>query len=105
MIVADGTAVGTIGLWSRKLPEGVGIVGYSISPQRRRRGYATDALKAITEFAWTVPGIERIELYIEPWNRGSRRAAEKAGYRCEGLLPAHHEVGGVLKDMLLYVSP
>ncbi|MGW4127059.1 GNAT family N-acetyltransferase [Amycolatopsis japonica] len=73
--------------------------------QRRRRGYATDALKAITEFAWTVSGVERIELYIEPWNRGSLRAAEKADYRCEGLLPAHHEIGGVLKDMLLYVSP
>ncbi|MEU3763921.1 GNAT family N-acetyltransferase [Amycolatopsis keratiniphila] len=105
VIVADGAAVGTIGLWLRKLSEGIGILGYSISPERRRRGYATDALKAITEFAWTVSGVERIELYIEPWNRGSLRAAENAGFRCEGLLPAHHEIGGVLKDMLLYVSP
>nr|WP_233599193.1 MULTISPECIES: GNAT family protein [unclassified Amycolatopsis] len=38
-------------------------------------------------------------------NRGSVRAAEKAGYRNDGLLPAHHEIGGVLRDMLLYVSP
>ncbi|EME60434.1 acetyltransferase, ribosomal protein N-acetylase [Amycolatopsis decaplanina DSM 44594] len=104
VIVADETAVGTIGLWLRKLSEGIGIVGYSISPRHRRRGYATDALKAITEFAWTVPGVERIELYIEPWNRGSFRAAEKAGYRYERSLPAHHEIGGIPKDMLLYVS-
>ncbi|WP_233594912.1 GNAT family N-acetyltransferase [Amycolatopsis sp. WAC 04169] len=70
VIVADGAAVGTIGLWLRKLSEGIGILGYSISPERC-----------------------------------SLRAAEKAGFRCEGLLPAHHEIGGVLKDMLLYVSP
>ncbi|MFD5093746.1 GNAT family N-acetyltransferase [Amycolatopsis thailandensis] len=105
VITVDGIAVGTIGLWLRKLSEGIGILGYSVSPRHRRRGVATDALKAITSFARTVPGVERIELYIEPWNRGSFRAAEKAGYRREGLLPAHHEIGGVARDMLLYVSP
>ncbi|EMD29163.1 GNAT family N-acetyltransferase [Amycolatopsis azurea] len=105
VITVDGTAVGTIGLWLRKLSEGIGILGYSVSPAHRRRGVATDALKAITGFAWTVPGVERIELCIEPWNRSSLRAAEKAGYRRERLLPAHQEIGGVARDMLLYVSP
>ncbi|WET80215.1 GNAT family protein [Amycolatopsis sp. QT-25] len=98
---ANETAVGTIGLWPRKLSESIGIMVFSISPERRRRGSATDALKAITEFAWAVPGIER----IEPWNHGSVRAAEKAGYRNEGPLPARHEIGGALRDMLGYVSP
>ncbi|ANN20851.1 GCN5 family acetyltransferase [Amycolatopsis orientalis] len=102
VIDVRGTGVGTIGLWLRKLSEGIGIVGYSVSPAHRRRGFASDALKAITGFAWTVPGVERIELYIEPWNRGSIRAAEKAGYRNAGLLPAHQEIGGTARDMLLY---
>ncbi|MFC3449849.1 GNAT family N-acetyltransferase [Amycolatopsis speibonae] len=105
VITADETVVGTIGLWLRNLSEGAGIVGYSVSPRHRRRGFATDALKAMTGFARTVPGVERIELYIEPWNRGSLRAAEKAGYRREGLLPAHQEIGGTARDMLLYVKP
>lgn len=105
VITAEGAAVGTIGLWLRKLSEGIGIVGYSVSPKHRRRGFAADALKAITVFARTVPGVERIDLYIEPWNRGSIRAAEKAGYRREGLLPAHQEIGGIARDMHLYVSP
>jgi len=30
---ANETAVDTIGLWLRKLSEGIGIVGYSISPE------------------------------------------------------------------------
>ncbi len=105
VITAEGTAVGTIGLWLGRLSEGIGIVGYSVSPKHRRRGFAADALKAITAFAGTVRGVERIELYIEPWNRGSIRVAEKAGYRYEGLLPAHQEIGGTARDMHLHVFP
>nr|WP_244197323.1 GNAT family protein [Amycolatopsis coloradensis] len=49
--------------------------------------------------------MKRIEPYIEPWNRGSIRAAEKAGHRHEGLLPTHQEIGGIARDMHLYVAP
>ncbi|WP_244199517.1 GNAT family N-acetyltransferase [Amycolatopsis thailandensis] len=55
VITVDGIAVGTIGLWLRKLSEGIGILGYSVSPRHRRRGVATDALKAITGFARPSP--------------------------------------------------
>ena len=34
----------------------------------RGRGIATSALQALTAFAWTIPGLYRVELYIEPWN-------------------------------------
>ncbi|MEU3623453.1 GNAT family protein [Amycolatopsis coloradensis] len=71
----------------------------------RSTGDAADALKAITVFARTFPGVKRIEPYIEPWNRGSIRAAEKAGHRHEGLLPTHQEIGGIARDMHLYVAP
>ncbi|MBB5854734.1 GNAT family N-acetyltransferase [Amycolatopsis umgeniensis] len=81
VITVDGEAVGTIGLWLRKLSEGIGILGYSVSPRHRRRGFATDAIEAITGFAWTVPGIERIELYIEPWNRSSPPKERAIGAR------------------------
>jgi RimJ/RimL family protein N-acetyltransferase len=63
---------------------------------------ATAALKALTAFAWTIPVLHRIELYIEPWNSGSVRAAEGAGFEREGLLRGHQEIGGRRRDMLLY---
>jgi [ribosomal protein S5]-alanine N-acetyltransferase len=71
-------------------------------PSARGRGVATAALTALTRFAWTIPGLYRIELYIEPWNTSSIRAAERAGYEREGPLRSHQEIGGHRSDMLLY---
>jgi ribosomal-protein-alanine N-acetyltransferase len=97
-------AVGQCGLWLRELGEGRATAGYSVVPSARGRGFAADALAAVTAFGWTVPGLFRIALYIEPWNAGSVRTAERAGYAREGLLRSHQEIGGVRRDMLLYAA-
>lgn len=39
---------------------------------------------------------------MEPWNEGSWRAAEQAGYEREGLLRAFKRVGGQPRDMYMY---
>jgi [ribosomal protein S5]-alanine N-acetyltransferase len=97
-------AVGGIGLWIAALPYGRATVGYSVAPSARGRGIASAALIAVTSFAWSIPALHRIELYIEPWNDGSVRTAERAGYRREGLLRSHQEIGGHRRDMLLYAT-
>ncbi len=97
-------AVGGIGLWLVAVPYGRATAGYSVTPSARGRGLAAAALIAVTEFAWTIPALHRIELYIEPWNQGSVRTAERAGYEREGLLRSHQEIGGRRRDMLLYAT-
>jgi RimJ/RimL family protein N-acetyltransferase len=99
-----GHAVGAIGLWLRELAQGRATAGYSIGPSFRRSGYATDALKALTGFAWSLPTLHRVELYIEPWNEASIRTAHSAGYQREGLLRRHQEIGGRRRDMLLFAA-
>jgi RimJ/RimL family protein N-acetyltransferase len=101
---ASGRAVGAAGLWLREPAHGRASAGYSVSPAHRGRGVATRAVKAVTAFAWTIPELHRIELYIEPWNTGSVRAAEASGYAREGLLRSHQEIGGTRRDMLLYAA-
>jgi hypothetical protein len=59
---------------------------------------------ALTSFAWSIPALHRIELYIEPWNVGSTKTAERAGCEREGLLRSHQEIGGRRRDMLLYTT-
>jgi [ribosomal protein S5]-alanine N-acetyltransferase len=95
-------AVGSIGLGLASLAHGRATAGYSVVPSARSRGVATAALTALTRFAWTIPALYRIELYIEPWNTGSIRTAERVGYEREGLLRSHQEIGGHRRDMLLY---
>lgn len=97
-------AVGGVGLWLPDLPKGRATVGYSVSPQHRGRGFATAAVQAVTAFAWTIPTLHRIELYIEPWNTSSIGVAESGGYLREGLLHSYEEIGGVRRDMLLYAA-
>ncbi|WP_026534072.1 GNAT family N-acetyltransferase [Arthrobacter sp. H14] len=97
-------ALGGIGLWVAELSEGRATAGYSLAPRERGKRIAAAALTALTEFAWTIPQLYRVELYIEPWNTASIRVAERAGYLREGLLRSHQEIGGLRRDMLLYAA-
>jgi ribosomal-protein-alanine N-acetyltransferase len=99
-----GRGIGGIGLWLGALEHGRATAGYAVIPSSRGRGIACAALTALMSFAWTIPGLHRIELYIEPWNTGSVKTAERAGFKREGLLRSHQEIGGHRRDMLLYAT-
>ena len=111
--VDTGRAVGQIGLWLRaRAPDGAtgyleeahgrAALGYWVAPSHRRHGYATDALTAMSAWALTLPEVHRLELFVEPWNEGSWRAAERAGYHREGLLRSWQAVGDERRDMFVY---
>jgi ribosomal-protein-alanine N-acetyltransferase len=105
--VADkvtGEGLGQAGLYLANIAAGRATAGYSVAPRSRGRGIAGQALTALTRFGWSVSGLCRIELYIEPWNTPSVRTAEFAGYDREGLLRSHQEIGGRRVDMLLYAA-
>lgn len=71
-----GEAVGQIGLWLGGIDQGRASTGYWISPRFRRRGFARAALELLSQWALSLAEVERLELYAEPWNEGSWRAAE-----------------------------
>ena len=97
----DDRAIGSAGLWVRELQAGRATAGYCVAPGPRGRGLATAALQALTAFAWTVPGLHRVELFVEGWNTASLRVAAHAGYSREGVLRSHQEIGGTRRDMVL----
>lgn len=99
---ASGRGVGQIGLWLDELHHGRASAGYFVAPGARGHRRAADALTALTAFAWTVPGLHRMQLHIEPWNTASLRTAERAGYEREGLLRSYMEIGGRRRDMLVH---
>lgn len=99
---AKNEAVGQIGLWLPDIKHGRANIGYWIGSKFRRRGYAGEALSQIVNWAFTMPPVERLELYVEPWNEGSWRTAAKVGFRREGLLRKWQEVGSERRDMYMY---
>jgi RimJ/RimL family protein N-acetyltransferase len=99
---ADGRAVGNAGL--RVFSADRAAVGYWVAASARGAGAARAGLRAITAWGLRELGIARLELYAEPWNTGSLRTAESAGYVREGLLRDWQRVGGELKDMVMYAA-
>jgi [ribosomal protein S5]-alanine N-acetyltransferase len=95
----DG-CLGQIGLWP--LGDGRASVGYWVVACARRRGVARRALQVVSSWGLALPGLHRLELYVEPWNEGSWRAAEGSGYTREGLLRSWQTVGDQRRDMYMY---
>ena len=101
---ASGLAVGHCGLWLQHLSDGYASAGYAVAPECRGRGFAADALAALTAFGWSLPGLERIELFIEPWNTASIRTAVRAGYAPAGARRNYPLAGGERRDMRVYAA-
>ncbi|MEV0374226.1 GNAT family N-acetyltransferase [Streptomyces sp. NPDC050636] len=75
---ASGLVIGAIGLfWPPS--EGAVEVGYGIVASRRGRGLATEATRAMVEFALTAPGVHTVHADVELSNPASVRVLEKAG--------------------------
>lgn len=97
---ASDVSLGQIGLWP--LSDGRASVGYWVVASARRRGVARCALQIVSAWGLTLPGLHRLELYVEPRNEGSWRAAERSGYTREGLLRSWQTVGDERRDMYMY---
>jgi ribosomal-protein-alanine N-acetyltransferase len=94
--------LGPIGIWHHDVGPGRARIGYWVVAHHRRQRVAGRALAALASWGLTLPGIVRLELYVEPWNEGSWRAAESAGFRREGLLRSWELVGSERRDMFMY---
>jgi [ribosomal protein S5]-alanine N-acetyltransferase len=103
--IADSTtdeAFGQIGLWLLNLAQGRASVGYWVAARHRGQGVASRALGMISTWGLDLPGVHRLELYVEPWNETSWRTAERVGYEREGLLRSWQVVGDERRDMYMY---
>lgn len=56
-------------------------LGYSTLPAHRGHGFASEAARALVEWALGQPGVERVVAEGEPINAASRRVLEKIGMR------------------------
>jgi RimJ/RimL family protein N-acetyltransferase len=79
-------AVGSTGLIPRIGPGGLEI-GYWVHAAHTRRGYATSAAAALTSVAFTLPGIEMVEIHHDRANLASEGVPRKLGFVLVGEHP------------------
>jgi RimJ/RimL family protein N-acetyltransferase len=89
IVDAGGRVLGSIGVrWNE--PGDVGEVGYWLRADARGSGVTSRALLLISRSALSRDGVGRLQLRAAVENAASRRVAEKAGFRLEGVLRAAH---------------
>lgn len=75
----DGSVLGDVGLSPDDQEPTVIKVGYTIDPTHQRNGYATEAVRALVDYAFAVLDAEVVRAFADAGNVASRRVMERAG--------------------------
>ena len=102
-IAVDGSAVGGIGF---SIQPDVGYrsaeIGYWLGEQLWGHGITTQALSAVSEYAFANYDLCRLFAHVFEWNVASARVLEKAGYKFEGRLRKSVTKDKQTIDQLMY---
>jgi len=80
-LLAGGEHVGCCGLRPYKLAEKIFETGFHLRRAHRGYGYATEAGRAVMDYAFHTLGARGLFAGHNPANAGSRRVLEKLGFR------------------------
>ena len=102
-IVVDGAAVGGIGLVLkddvfRRSAE----IGYWLGERFWGRGIVTEAVRAVTDYAFATFDLCRVYAGVFEWNPASMRVLEKGGYEFECRMKKSVTKDGQTIDELIY---
>jgi RimJ/RimL family protein N-acetyltransferase len=78
-----GTYAGEIGLYYWETATQQAMIGYSLDPRWRGRGFTTRAVNIVADWAFTRVGIIRLIAGTAPDNVASHRVLERAGFERE----------------------
>jgi RimJ/RimL family protein N-acetyltransferase len=77
-------------------------IGYWVRRRLEGQGYVTEAVGALTRFAFETLGAQRVEIRADERNERSWRVAERLGYRLEGVLRNENRDACGLRDTRVY---
>jgi RimJ/RimL family protein N-acetyltransferase len=86
---ASGARVGTCGYKSPPAPDGVVEIAYGVGPEHRGRGGATEAARALADYAFASSGSGRVRVRVVrahtlPENSASARVLARCGFERAG---------------------
>jgi ribosomal-protein-alanine N-acetyltransferase len=93
---------GTIGLWRFDKEHYRAEVGYMLHPKYQRKGLTTEALHAITRFAFENTELHSLEAHLSPENEASKMALQNCGFVQEAHFRENFFWNGRFEDTLVY---
>lgn len=98
-----GEAIGNVGLVAMQdVARFTAEVGYWLGEAFWGRGFATEALRRFSQYAFDSFRFERLEAWVFDSNPASGRVLEKAGYRYEATLRRNAYKEGRFRDCHVY---
>ena len=76
--------VGHVGLFGARPKDKCATIGIGLGLEHTNRGYGSDAVRVLTDYAFREMGLHRVQLEVYAFNRGAVRAYAKAGFVEEG---------------------
>jgi Acetyltransferases, including N-acetylases of ribosomal proteins len=98
----DDTPLGDIGLQVSTQFREEADIGYTVIPQAQGRGIASEALRAVCDYAFKLVGVKAVNAYVLADNVGSVRVLEKTGFVRTQVLEKAYEIDGVKFDDWVY---
>jgi aminoglycoside 6'-N-acetyltransferase len=89
--LADDRLVGDVGLRVAEDEPGVVMIGYTMAPAAQGRGYATEAVAALVEYAFGTLDADIARAYADAANAPSVRVGEKVGLVVVERFEGEHE--------------
>ncbi len=74
------------------------FLSYKLDQRLLRRGYGSEAVLSVIQFAFAGLGLHRVEANIMPRNLPSLALAKKCGFTEEGRSPAYLQINGVWEE-------
>lgn len=96
------TPLGDIGLQISHIYPHEADLGYALMPHAQGKGIASEAVRAVCQYALEQAGVTAINAYVLAENKGSIRVLEKTGFVRTQVLEKAYEINGVAHDDWVY---
>ncbi|MOA19518.1 Ribosomal-protein-serine acetyltransferase [compost metagenome] len=94
--------IGSCGFNSLDFENEKAEIGYDIARAFWGRGYASEAISALLDYAFSTLKLNRIEAKVEPENVNSVKVLRKLNFMFEGTLRRYERVNGKFIDLNMY---
>ena len=94
--------IGSCGYNSFDFENAKAEIGYDIAKSFWGRGYASEAIYSLLDYAFSFLKFNRIEAKVEPENVNSIKLLQKLNFTFEGTLRQYEKVEGKFNDLNIY---
>jgi RimJ/RimL family protein N-acetyltransferase len=99
---ANGTLLGDCTLLIHKDEPHLGEIGYTLARAQQGQGYATEAIRALLDYAFQSLNLHRVIAQLDTRNDRSAALVTRLGFRREGHFRQNHWFKGAWTDEYLY---